>query len=330
MRLKAVYQQLTEKPSGHAYTVASIPGYQNVLLGVDLDGHPVLFVRAQEGALEPSLHTKMVSLHIGQNYSVSTTTGKPGIEFLHALYCETGNPTDIETFLVLSEAFLSRHSGDIIEQDDVTSFFRSMVRLFEVTPARDVWSEQLGLWGELFMMSRVRGFRFWLPFWHSDTTRRFDFTYGQRRIEVKTTTRSERIHHFSHRQIYTIEDEEILIASLTVNEDDSGLSLRQLILECRSAILGMPCFLKLEKAVRKAGMENISENGPRFDAIAAGASLAWFRSTDVPHFRMPEPAGVSGTHYKVDLSTGPTVTALELEEWLQLWSLEHQTIQSDV
>ena len=330
MKLKTVYQHLTEKPSGHAYTVATVPGNQDVLIGVDLVGHPVLFVRAQEGALEPSLHTKMVSLHIGQNYSVTTTTGTSGIELLHALHCETNEPTDIETFLVLSEAFLTRHAGDRIDQDDITSFFRSMVRLFEVTPARDIWSEKLGLWGELFMMSRVRGFQFWLPFWHSDTTRRFDFSYGHRRIEVKTTTRPERIHHFSHRQIFAIEDEEILVASLVVNEDDAGLSLRQLVLECRSAIHGMADYLKLEKAVRKAGMENISEIGPIFDATEAAASLAWFRSMDVPHFRVPEPAGVSGTRYKVDLSTGPTVTALELDEWLQLLSLEPQTIQNDI
>ena len=326
MGLKAVFKQLKDCPSGHAFTVATIPGCQNVLLGVDKAGHPVLFVQAKTMELEPSLRTDKVSLQIGQRYSLAAATGISRTETLNALYCESAEQTDIETFLVLAEAFVARYIGVLVHQDALTSFFRSMVRLFAVTPARNLWSEQLGLWGELFMMRLVRGFRFWVPFWHSESTQRFDFTHGRRRIEVKTTSGLERIHNFSHKQIYTIKGEEIFIASLVVSEDDSGLSLRQLILDCRSELLGMPDYLKLEKAVRRAGMEDSSETGPLFDASEAEASLAWFRSIDVPHFQIPEPAGVSETHYKVDLSTAPRVSALELDEWIQPWSLEPQAI----
>ena len=321
MRLEDVFRKLKENPSGHAYTVMDLPGYENAVFGVDLAGHPVLFVRADKGALEPSLHTKMVSLYIGNNYFVSNPEGVSGNELLHALCCETDEPTQIETFIVLSDSFLKHNSGNRIERDDLISFFGSMVRLFEVTPARDVWSEQLGLWGELFMMSRVLGFRFWMPFWHNETTRRFDFSYDYRRLEVKTTTRPERIHHFSHRQIYAMENEEISIISLVVKEDDSGLSLRQLIQDCRKAILGTPGYLKLEKAVRQAGMDQTTDVGPKFDALEAETSLAWFRSTDIPHFWMPEPEGVTGTRYKVDLSAAPRITSVELDEWLKPWCL---------
>ena len=197
-----------------------------------------------------------------------------------------------------------------------------MVRLFAVTPAKDLQAERRGLWGELFMMSRVRGFRFWAPFWHSESTRRFDFSCGRNRVEVKITTRPERTHHFSHRQIYAIEGEEIVVASKVASEDDSGLSLRQLIQDCRSALLGTPDYLKLEKAVRQAGMESSSETGTVIGLAEAEEGLAWFRSMDIPHFRVPEPAGVTETRYKVDLSTAPQVTAAELDDWLRPWSLE--------
>ncbi len=322
MSLAALLSELKDRPSGHAFTVAPVPGNQDVLLGVDTTGHPVLFVLAEAGAVEPPLRTDKVSLHIGQSYSLASINDSPRIELLHALRCETTDLPDVETFLLLAEAFLVRQEAGGADRHTLTSFFRSMVRLFAVTPAKDLQAERRGLWGELFMMSRVRGFRFWAPFWHSEVTRRFDFSCGRNRVEVKITTRPERTHHFSHRQIYAIEGDDIVVASILAAEDDSGLSLRQLIEDCRGALLGTPDYLKLEKAVRRAGMESSTEPGPVIGAAEAEESLAWFRSRDVPHFRVPEPPGVTETRYRVDLSTAPRLTTVELDEWLRLWSLE--------
>ena len=322
MSLAALLLELRDRPSGHAFTVAPVPTHQGILLGVDTAGRPVLFVVAEAGAVEPPLRTNKVSLHIGESYSLAALDQSPRVELLHALRCETSNSADVETFLLLAEAFLARQEVGGVDRHALTSFFRSMVRLFAVTPAKDLQAERHGLWGELFMMSRVRGFRFWAPFWHSEVTRRFDFSCGYNRVEVKITTRPERMHHFSHRQIYAMEGEEIVIVSLVATEDDSGLSLRQLIGDCRSALLGTPDYLKLEKAVRQAGMESSSESGPVISAAEAEEGLTWFRSIDIPHFRVPEPAGVTETRYKVDLSTAPRATAVELDEWLRPWSLE--------
>ena len=323
MSLAELLSELKDRPSGHAFTVVPVSGNQDVLLGLDTTGHPVLFVLAEAGAVEPPLRTDKVSLHIGQSYSLAGIDESPRVELLHALRCETSDPADVETFLLLAEAFLARQGDSGADRQSLTSFFRSMVRLFAVTPAKDLQAERRGLWGELFIMSRVRGFPFWAPFWHSEVTRRFDFSSGRSRVEVKITTRPERTHHFSHRQIYALEGEEIVIASLVTTEDDSGISLRQLIENCRSALLGTPDYLKLEKAVRRAGMESSTDPGPIINADEAEENLAWFRSRDVPHFLVPEPPGVTETRYRVDLSTAPRVTAMELDEWLCMWSLEH-------
>ncbi len=320
MSLAALFSELKDRPSGHAFTVATVPGHQDALLGVDTSGHPVLFVSAESGDVEPPLRTDKVSLHIGQSYSLAGIDDSRSTELLHALRCETSAAPDVETFLLLAEAFLTRKEAGGSPRQSLTSFFRSIVRLFAVTPAKDLQAERRGLWGELFMMSHVRGFLFWAPFWHSEVTRRFDFSCGRNRVEVKVTTRPERTHHFSHRQIYATEGEEIVVASILATEDDSGLSLRQLIEACRSALLGTPNYLKLEKAVRRAGMESTTELGPVMAAAEARGSLAWFRSWAVPHFLVPEPPGVTETRYRVDLSTAPRITTVELDEWLCLWS----------
>lgn len=317
--MASLFTRLRDRPSGHTFTVLPVPGHEDVFLGVDIAGHPGLFVRAEERALEPQLRTAKVSLEVGQAYSLANFGESPRSELLHALRCESGEPTDVDTFLVLADAFLARFEGQGVAQEALTSFFRSMVRLFTVSRSQDLQSERQGLWGELFVMRHVRGFGFWAPSWHSEAGRRFDFSAANRRVEVKTAVGAERIHHFSHRQIYALEGEEVVIASLLLREEDAGLSLREVIREARDALRGTEHYFKLEGAIRRAGMDLVSEPGPIYDATEAAGSLAWFRSTDAPHFRMPEPAGVSETRYKVDLSTAPRIEPQELEEWLSAW-----------
>jgi hypothetical protein len=217
------------------------------------------------------------------------------------------------------EALLARYDEEQLSQETIGSFFRSMKRLFSVGPARDLQGERQGLWGELFMMSRVRGFAYWAPFWHSETTRTFDFSAGTRHVEVKTALGSDRVHHFGHRQVYELEGEQTIIASLLLRKEDAGLGLRELIVKARSSLQGSDNYFKLEQAVRQAGMETEGEEGPVFDPSEAEQSLAWYKAADAPHFRMPEPPGVSQTHYRVDLSIAPKVTSEELDGWLESW-----------
>lgn len=282
-------------------------------------GQPALIVETDKMFGSPSLRAAKVSFKPSQEFSVTIDGKTVSGRIFHTLLCESSDRIDVENFLILIEAFLASRAGFEITGDNLASFFRSMVRLFAVKPSRDLDAERQGLWGELFIMGRVRGHRFWAPFWHGAVTGVFDFSTFGKHIEVKTTSGQQRIHRFSHRQIWEPDGEEILIASLILTTDDAGLSLRELIDECRIALRGTPDYLKLEMAVRHAGMARDSSSGPQFNASGAERELAWFRATDVPHFRMPEPPGVSETSYKVDLTKATPTSSEELSRWLISW-----------
>ena len=319
MGLLDLLSKLKDNPSGHVFTVAPIPDNGDTYLGVDQAGRPWLFLRVRESGHDVPLRTAQITLFPAQEYSISFTDAGTQTEVLHALKCDASNPTDVGNFLVLVEAFLANNKGKHIDDEALSSFFRSMVRLFTIEPARDLKAERQGLWGELFFMRQTKGYGFWAPFWHSEITRMFDFSSLGNRVEVKTTIGSQRVHHFSHRQVYALEGEEIVIASLLLREDDAGLTLQELVEECRTSLLGTQYYLKLEKAVRRAGMDDPSIAGPAYDARQASDSLALFRSTEVPHFRVLEPPGVSETHYKVDLSLAPNFSREEIDAWLNVW-----------
>lgn len=316
--LRGAYETLVAHPTGHAFSAALIDEASGTYLGVDAGGRPALFVSAREFAPGAPVRSAHASLRLNLPFELHISKEAAIVGRYHCLRCEATDAATIDTFLMLLQAFVSAH--DEITADDLVSFFKALVRLFSVGPARDPNTERQGLWGELFMMRSVRGFEFWLPFWHSDPRRRFDFTAGQYRVEVKTTASSARIHHFSHRQVFPVDNEEIVIASLLLQEDDSGLALKTLVDECRQVATMTPHFFKLEKAVRRTGMDDPIDTGPAYDSTAAASNLRWFQSHDVPHFRVAEPAGVLDTRYRVDLTLAPALAADEANEWLNQWN----------
>lgn len=320
MSLRELFRTLKDNPSGHTYTALRIQGRNNAYVAVNSAGQPALLVETDSRATAPSLRTARVSLRPSEEFNVfidgKTVTGRA----FHTLVCESSDQVEVEYFLILLEAFLASQVESEIVGDNLFSFFRSMIRLFSVTSVRNLDSERQGLWGELFVMRQVRGYRCWAPYWHSEVTRLFDFSTFKKRVEVKTTVGTQRIHHFSHNQIWEAEGEQIVIASLLLMEDDAGLSLRELVRECRKALHGTPDYLKLEFAVRCAGMEDPSLDGPRFNESQADKKLAWFKSTDTPHFLVPEPPGVSETKYKVNLTAATPLSADELDRWLNDWT----------
>lgn len=319
MSLSLLYETLKADPSGHAFTVLPVAGRDDVLLGVDKADRPSIFVAAQDGNYGPPLRTAQLTLEVGQHYQLAATGGEARHERLHSLRCVSTASADIASFLIVVEALLASCAGPIDELA-LTSFFRSMVRLFTVAPAGDLASQRQGLWGELFAMRQERGFRFWAPSWHSASNRKFDFSKDTMRVDVKTAVGGERMHHVSHRQLYALDGESIVIASMLLRVEDAGLSLRSLIEEARHALAGHTSYMKIEDAVRQAGMELASETGPAYDENDASRSLSWFQSSRVPHFPVPEPPGVSDTRYRVDLSTVQPMPLEELEKWLTGWS----------
>jgi hypothetical protein len=320
MKTIELFELLKRNPSKHAFTIVEYPGRRDVYIGRDAQGRPSLFARTSELLTEPPLRTGEVSLRIGQVYEVAPLGESVRRERFHSLSCETSDESEVATFLLMMEALLASHSKEQLTEQTIVSFFRSMKKLFSISPDRDLQAERQGLWGELFMMSRVHGFSFWASSWHNETTRAFDFTSGSKHVEVKSAIGGQRIHHFAHRQLYELEGEQTVIASLLLRVDPSGLSLRELIDAARKSFLGSEHYFKLEQAVRLAGMRS-DDSGPAYDPSQAENSLAWFRAVDAPHFRMAEPPGVSQTHYRADLSLAPQVSIPELDTWLQSWAV---------
>lgn len=317
MNLINLFRRLTEESHSNSYAVVPLEDMRDAYLGVSSSGLPSLFVKSMENlSHKPSVRTSHVSLRLGNDFMVTRSGSTTEIERFDSIMCESNNGDDIQVFLAIIEGLLLHCGKSTLDRNSLISFFRSTSYLFSARPARDIKAQRQGLWGELFFMQSTRGFKFWIPSWHSETSRKFDFSIGKKRVEVKTGVGTERSHIFSHRQVFPYEGEEILIASILLREEDAGLSLRDLINLALGEVNKDDGYVKLMEAIRHSSMEDPEENGPSYDEIEAGRSMSWYRSTDIPHFGSAEPAGVSQTRYKIDLTAAPVLTKKNVDLFL--------------
>ena len=329
MNLKTTYSELLEKRGKASYSIKELEMHPGAFVGVDSEGRPCFFLATTENEPGPTIVTSILELHLNTPYKELSVDGEIGTGNFHSIKLKSNNKSEIESFLYIVEGFVNNQLPGAILSNSIIGFFEGAKRLFSTAAESDLALAQQGLWGELFLMQKSQGFQFWAPYWHSDVNLTYDFSAPKKRLEVKTTLSQERIHRFSHRQIYSNEEENIVIVSILLHADDSGLTLRKLIEDAKQALVNTKDYFKLEKTVRKAGMIDVSINGPAFNEAEALTNLRWFKASVVPQFRTSEPEGVSETQYKSDLTRATTLTNDEISEWIASWTII-QPVQTNI
>lgn len=318
-RLSELFDQMRQVPHGeNAYRVSRFS--EKVFFGLDSNNQPNVFVKENTPSRKYALETSNISIGFSQEYDLVFSEGNAERFIGHKISCKSQREADVRTFLSIIQSYIDNASVHDLTSDGLTDFFYSLVRLFKIQPDSDTTTARQGLWGELFLMKTFGGYDLWTKHWHSDPLNIFDFSMTNKRIEVKTTINPERIHQFSHSQLFS--DDDVKIVSIMLRIDDSGTTLRTLIEEAREIFRMSPHYFKFEKAIRKAGMDDLSEFGPVFSTSYAQENIAWYVVENVPKFLVAEPEGVSGTHYRSDLTGATRLGNSEIDTWIISWNQE--------
>ena len=82
--------------------------------------------------------------------------------------------------------------------------------------------------GELFLIYRSNNHAKVIECWHKETKAKYDFQNQKNFLEVKSTIQQERKHAFSLEQAQVKEGQNVIIASLLLEPDDDGLTIKNL------------------------------------------------------------------------------------------------------
>jgi hypothetical protein len=144
-----------------------------------------------------------------------------------------------------------------------------------------------GLWAELLIIERSLHPETLINAWHNSPAAKYDFTLGRDKIEAKSTSAEERIHHFSLDQLNPSPNSRLLIASVIVRESgqgSGGLSVRNLYDRICERVTPINARLQLYTVMAETiGNDWAKLDNTFFDYTEASDTLAFFDANDVPH-----------------------------------------------
>ncbi len=233
---------------------------------------------------------------------------------VHLLTCKERDEEKIMAFIRLTKAFAQNDRDN--DQYYLARLFSSISSLFD--KERKVTEIELqGLFTELYAI-RYFGEKFCdlSRFWQSRNMMKFDFSISEKkRIEIKSTLKASRTHHFKHDQLLS-DLYDIHILSFMLRKSDFGVSLEDLVDEIRETYPdNYALLMHIETSI--ANVDKDMLRGIKYDEVYLKENLKYFDAKDIPHFNEKTPDGVFNAEYDCCLDTSPTVSEGFLIKWIK-------------
>ena len=268
----------------------------NIFVGIDKEKTVSVVIKSSGNPMNPIIQkTKMISVECNMVVQYYLDNEKiNGI--VHIIKCKTENNKERDIFLEL--AILLIESGEYSEEG-LLDVFRTLVMFF--SNKYDVSDNELtGLYGELYTIKKFSNTISIDKYWQSQDKMKFDFSITEKtKVEVKSTVKQLRTHHFRHEQLQT-NSYNIYVLSYLFRKEDNGTSLYDLIMTCKDLFKNSPKqSIKLDlilKNVEESRLKNF-----KFDDSYTERNLKIFRGADIPKFNEFTPEGVANAEYDCDL-----------------------------
>jgi len=260
------------------------PGSQKHLIGIDNESEITLFLNftnANKATFGQS-EGQFLSIQYDVECKLKRHTDKLEI---HENFCLL-KLINVESDILLRKIFLDlcldlvQNLGDEPEMTDINAFINKVKQLFAQLTLKSE-STELGLWGELFLIANSKDVDYAIRSWHVNKNDRYDFNDSKCKVEVKTTTRSERIHHFSLAQLDRLLINETVICSIMTCRVDIGTSIFDLYQAICKKSTQVQMEMFKEKLFQIAGIE-LTKFDSLFDFQMATKSTKIYLAKAIP------------------------------------------------
>lgn len=242
------------------------------------------------------------------NNSVSET------KVMHVLTCSEKQRDKLCAFIRLTRAFST--SDPEKDQYYLARLFASISALFD--KQRQVSEMELqGLFAELYAILHFRDLGCDIArHWQSHDKMKFDFSISnKKRIEIKSTIKANRTHHFNHDQLLS-SLYDIKIVSIMLQKNDYGLSLGEVVEIIREEYADdFALLLRIESTIAHVDQESLNEN--KFDRTYLENNIRYFDASIIPHFNEKSPEGVFNAEYDCSLDTVQNMPKDEIKNWIK-------------
>ena len=275
-------------------------------LGISQEGYPKFFIKTStEKPIVPNTVLELLSIEYNLHCTVVEEDGNRQEELFSIITLQSSEEK-LQKYFVEIVLLMIENLKEMPTCRELSYEVENLLSIFTALSSVSRKTVQ-GLWAELLVIERSLYPETLINAWHASPDSKFDFTLGRDKIEVKSTSKDARVHHFSLDQLNPSQNSNLLIASTIVRESgeaQQGLSIRDLYQRICGRVTAVNARLKLNSVMAKTiGKDYAKLDSEFFDYVTASDTLLFYNARAIPHIdKAIVPEFVSGVEFDSDLT----------------------------
>lgn len=302
--LIAIFQTLKSEASTsiNGFRVSDVPSLTNHKIGIANNGMPMFFIRSSISSSVPNISLDMMSVQFCQLCRLIHDNGK-SIESTYTVIALKSVAEELAEYFLEIIYLVLLKIGNTPSQKVLVDEIEKVVDLFRQLGQSSTKTVQ-GLWAELLIISQSKNPKYLVNSWHVCPTDTFDFNDGKNKIEVKSTSKTKRIHNFALEQLHPNEGSSLLICSVHTIPVGQGVSIFDLAKKIEEKLNYIEDKLQLNAIIIKTlGDKYIYAGEFYYDYQKAIDSMIYLSYSAVPTINAScVPTQISHVRFDCDLS----------------------------
>lgn len=278
-------------------------------LSVDGDAYPsLLFAARREHALS-DIELRSVSVRFSRDCVIEAAEGQAASGIFTVVRLNENDP-DIARMLLrmLEETFRKRKT--LYSNKEIAARILELADLFK--QISDSAGDIVGLWGELYVLSRSSSLDRAVQCWCLNKRAKYDYVTENFALEAKTTVLSRRKHRFSLDQLRPYGKFRVYVASLSVVELNSGKTAADLMEEVYGKIDDDDLRARFLAQCLVKGGRDIYLNSLKLNVFPDRTSLVILDASAIPVPEIAPAQPIENVRFDVDLTDLTPVSPSEM------------------
>lgn len=297
-----------------SFFVEKFETYQNHYIGIDNEKNIALLVYNVNDQNKKITSFKGKNLEVYFDKKVELTNDNEYTTSRFTVLKLVNNSINAQWYFIKICSLLLDNLGEIPEINNVEKEVKSLKDIFSNLNKKPL-KDEIGLWGELFVISIQENIELAVKAWHVSNTNRIDFNDGKHKLEIKTSISNERRHNFKLNQLRNHFKENVLIGSIMTEEIDNGISIKDLINTIENKLSTNLSYLFNLKLSDCLGDDFFSLDFKFFDCNFAYSNFLLFRAQDIPSIDIENiPNDVTEVQFMSKLDESSCITLMNVSQ----------------
>jgi hypothetical protein len=301
-----IFQTLqSQSPTNsEGFIIASLPFLENHKIGVSENGQPMFFIKCSNETKAKSLDTSLEFISVQFNRECQLIASDKNITTgIYTIILLNADSIDLQEYFIDVVSIVIKKLRDLPSLKELQTEIARLIDLFSKfskPPSKTIQ----GLWSELFVIEQSKHPDYLINSWHNSSDDKFDFNDGIDKVEVKSTSKSRRVHSFSIEQLHPSANSKLIIVSVFTIETGMGKSIFDLVDSIGKRITDLNLLTRINTIIAQTiGKDFEKAFNIFFDYQHAIDTVGFYEAESIPSIKISSvPIGVLNVRFDSDLT----------------------------